>query len=434
MSESATALVEARATDLGRIKEILESQRARRLDAVVSSTALEAWDGRLRVATGEVMIDAEGVTPIHGTYDVGQVFNAGLGDRLDLPVHKLREWQANRVDIWDAVVNMSLHGGQRHEGTPYPADNRKHLVRLLTGAEGEPGFARAFLSPRYRFIENLDALLAVLQGISEAGIQVVPEVCDLTERRIMVNLVAPEIGGLAPTLLNGYRDHFSGKEAHLRAGGADDAIRWSASRGGWTLPQALKAAEAEGQSLAGQGPEGGGLPVMAAGLRFTNSETGHGKRTLVPYMLAHVCGNRLVLDLEADSKVHLGGSQAEGVVEWSAETIEEELRLIKAQAVDTVKTFLSQEFVDAQIAMVEELAGAPVRKPEVTVKELVNRAGFTKAQADDVFGFFIEGGQPTAGGIANAMTAWAQTLPDAELAANVERKALTVMKAAAAAA
>jgi hypothetical protein len=431
MSTAAAELVEARATDLGKIRDMLQAQRTRRLDAVMSSTALEAWDGKLLVATGEVHMDLDGVTAVTGTYDVGQVFNGGLADRLDLPGAYLRKWQADRVDMWDAVVNAKLRGGQRHEGTPYPADTRTHLVRLLKGDDDAPGFARAFLSPKYRFIENLDVLLAVLEGVHEAGITAVPEVCDLTERRMMVNLLVPEIGGLAPTLLNGYSSPFHGKDAHLRAGGADDAIAWSASRGGWSLPAAISAARSEGQSLVDRD---GGPPVMSAGLRVTNSETGHGRRVLVPYMLAQVCGNRLVLDVEADKRVHLGSELGEGVVDWSQETIDRELALIKSQTVDAVGTFLSQDFFDAQLARVEELAGAKIRKPEATVREVVAKAGtrFTKAHADAIFDLFVEGGQPTAGGLANAMTAWAQTLDDAELADHAERAAVKALELAAA--
>lgn len=424
---STAQLVEARATDLGKIREMLEAQRLLRLDVVTSATALEAWDGKIRVATGEVELGADGVTRSTETYDVGSVFCEGLADRLGLPPHYLRGWQADRVDIFDQVVNRSLLGGERREGTRYPADRRKFLVRLLKAdGDGGPGFARAFLSDKYRPIESLDALLAVLAGAKEAGITLAPDVCDLTERRCLVNLVAPQIGALAPTLLNGYRSPFDGQEAHIRAGDGD-AVTWAASkRGGWTLPRARAAAEREGKSM-GDAP-----PILTAGLRFSNSEVGQGGRTLVPYMLAQVCGNRLVLDVEADRRVHLGGELSEGIVEWSAETIERELQLITAQTRDAVTTFLSQEFLDAQVARVEELAGAPVKNPSTTVREVATKAGFTKAEGDALFDFFVEGGQPTAGGLANAVTAWAQTLKSGDRADYAERRAVKVMELAAA--
>jgi hypothetical protein len=427
---STTELVAARATDLDKIKNILTEQRARRLDIVVSSTAMEARDdGKLHVKTGEVHMDETGVTPLTGAYDVGDVWNEHAARRLDLPGAYLRKWNADRPDLWAAVVNGKLNGGKSTTGRMFPADDQKHLLRLLKGDDDGPGFARALLGQRYGFIESLDALVAVMQGIRDAGVEVVPEICDLTERKLFVNFVAPQVAALAPTLLAGYRNHFGGGDAHLRAGDGEGAALWSARHGNWTLPAALAAAEREGQALVrpGEAP-----PVLRAGFRLSNSETGHGKRTLVPFLKVAVCGNRLVLDVEADEKIHLGAIQGEGVVEWSQATIDRELALIQSQTVDLVTRYLSQSFLDEQVARIEGIAGAPVRKPEATVREIVAKVGFTKGQAEDVFSFFVEGGQPTAGGLANAMTAYAQTVDDALLAADLERKAIPAMELAAA--
>lgn len=420
-----TDLIEARATDLSKIREMLEAQRVLRYDYVASSTALGALGGKLTLATGEVDLGPDGVTQVSGVYDVGDVFNEGFAVRFGLPAHYLRKWNTEREDIWDQVINRTLHGGERHEGAPYPADDRKHFVRLLRPADDSgPGFARAILSSRYAPIESLDALIAVMRGAAAAGITVRPEVCDLTERKCMVNLVAPEIEALAPTLLGGYHSQFKGKDARLKAGEAGQP-EWVSRTAGWTLSSALAAAEREGQAL-------DQIPVLTAGLRFTNSEVGRGRRTLVPYMLAQVCGNRLVLDLEADTKVHLGSDQSEGAVEWSQATIDAELDLITEQTADLVRMYLSQEYLEEQVARVEALAGARVREPEKTVKEIAVKVGFTKGEADAIFGMFVEGAQPTSGGLANAITAWAQTLDSADRADYAERRALPAMELAAA--
>jgi len=418
-------LVEARATDLATIKSMLEEQRVRRHDVVVSSTAMSAYDGMLRVRDGEVDITEDGVTAIAGEYAVGSVWCEGIARRVDLPGMYLDRWHENRVDIFDQVVNRALHGGERNEGTSYPADGRTHLLRLLRGDPGEPGFARAFLSPKYRFIESYDAVIAMLDGARQAGVDVRPGICDMTERRCTVTLEAPGIAALAPKLLAGYRSQFDGQDAHVRAGDAMRLIQQGG--GGWTIPEALAAAAREGQGY----PEGQ-EPVVWAGIRFTNSETGHGKRTIAPMIRVRVCRNGLVINAVADAKVHIGGAQGEGVVEWSADAVEKELALITAQSRDAVATYLSQEFLDEQVRLIEEMAGAPIRRPEETVRELVRKAGFTKAQADDVFGFFVEGGQPSAGGLANAVTALSQTIPDADLAARYDEKAYGLMQAAAA--
>jgi hypothetical protein len=426
MTDTST-IVNARATDLGTIRHMLEEQRTRRYDVITSATALKAHDASLRVATGEVHMDENGVTPVHGTYTIGDVFCEGLAARMDLPGAYLKKWRDNRKDIFDATVNGMLLGGARHEGTPYPADNRKHLVRLLRGDEGEPGFARAFLSQKYRFIETLDALLAMLGGATQAGVDVKPTICDLTERKCIVNLEAPGIMAIAPTLLAGYRSQFDGPDAAIRAGDAMRLVN-DHTQNGWTIPQALAAAAREGQ---GYTDEELSQNVVRAGIRFSNSETGHGKRTLAPFIRVKVCRNGLVLDGIADSQVHLGGAQGEGIVGWSQETIEKELALITAQTKDSVQWWLSQEFLNEQVAAIEAMAGVPVRNPEVTVKEIARKVGFTKGQADEVFSMFVQGAQPSAAGVANAVSAYAQTVPAAEDADWMERKALPAMKLAA---
>ena len=62
--------------------------------------------------------------------------------------------------------------------------------------------ARAFLSDSYKVIDNLDALMATLDGIRQAGTEVVFDGLDLTERRLYARVVAPGVGAIAPALLS----------------------------------------------------------------------------------------------------------------------------------------------------------------------------------------------------------------------------------------
>jgi hypothetical protein len=69
---------------------------------------------------------------------------------------------------------------------------------------------RAFLSDGYKIIDNLDVLLAVLDGVRQAGAPVQVDGCDLTERRMYVRVVCEQVRVLAPALLAGYRSPFTG--------------------------------------------------------------------------------------------------------------------------------------------------------------------------------------------------------------------------------
>jgi hypothetical protein len=426
----------ARNAGLPEIMEILKDQRARRLDLIVNAGAVSAMDGNLVIEDRPEtqIMDEDGVTRAAGAYRPTAICDELLGSKLGIPGSYLKDLRAARPDLWDANVNGMLHGGTSALAPApdfrFPGVSGKYLLRLLRGDDAQTGVARAFLSPRYKFIDNLDVLLAVMDGIREAGITAVPDTCDLSDRRMFARFVAPEIAALAPKLLDGYRSPLDGPGGVARAGGDRPGMRMQVGGGGsWTVPAALAAAAREGQ-----GYEPGKEPVVWAGLVVSNSDTGGGARMIAPQIRIKLCKNGLTLVAEADRKIHLGGEMAEGVVEWSTETQEQELKLITAQAKDAVRLFLSQDYLNGQVAAIEALAGVPVAEPDVTVKAVAKGAGFTAAEADGILAHFLRGGSYTAGGVANAVTSFSQTIASPDRAAELDRKAVPAMKLAAAAA
>ncbi len=113
--------------------------------------------------------------------------------------------------------------------------------------------------------------------------------------------------------------------------------------------------------------------------------------------------------------MHLGAKLGEGV-QWSADTDRKNLDLITAQARDSVRTWLSPEFLAERVGEVEQQAGAPVTTPDEAIKVVGKRLGFTDAERAGILSHFIAGGQLTAAGIANAVTSFSQTVPDADRA------------------
>ena len=217
---------------LGDMVQVLRHQRARRLDVVASAAAIHAHDGNLVIDATVSQLGPDGVTSAAGTYRPTAVADEGLADKLGISLTYLRRLRSSRPDLWDANVNGWLHG---NDLAGYPADDRKFLVRLFQpdGNSGRLGIARAVLSDSYKVIDNLDALMATLDGIRQAGVEVVFDGLDLTERRLYARVVAPQIRALAPALLSGYRSPFGG---HLYIPG-----------GNWTPEQARAAAAREGR-------------------------------------------------------------------------------------------------------------------------------------------------------------------------------------------
>lgn len=433
-----SSLTEARNAGLEDILEILQEQRARRLDVVVRHNMIDASGGRILIRAGDSTqwVSEDGVTSAAGVYRPTAVGDEGLAQLLDVDggfLKKLRRLDPARTDMWDAIVGGFLHGGSETidgEDRNYPPYDGAILLRLLKGDESADGVLRAALSPRYKIIDNLDVLLAVMDGLRKAGVQAIPDVSDLTERRMHVRFSVPGIAAYAPQLLEGYRSPFDGPGGIQRAGNGDrPGMKLQAGHfgaGPEALARALAAAKREGQDYpAGQ------EPVVFAGLKVTNSDVGEGARSIAPEIVVQICGNRLTLTASADRAVHLGSLKDNGVVQWSAETMEKELQLITSQAADAVQTFLTPEWFFGKVQEIEALAGAPVAKPEEVIKDVSKAAKFTQAETDDILAHFLRGGAYTAGGVANAVTSVSQTLENADRAAELDAKAVPVMEHAA---
>ena len=407
--DTSAAMPGTRNATLADMVTILRGQRARRLDVVAPASAIHAYDGNLVIDNTVPQVAADGVTSAAGTYRPTAVADEGIADKLGIGLAYLRRLRSGRPDLWDANVNGWLHGDQL---AGYPADDRKFLVRLFQ-AEGDGlGVARAFLSDSYKVIDNLDALMATLDGIRQAGTDVRFDGLDLTERRLYARVVAPRVRVLAPALLAGYRSPFGG--------------RTYVPGGGWTPEQAREAAARERR-----GYEPGTEPVLFAGFVISNSEVGDGAWSITPRVVAEICGNGLQITADVTRAVHLGSRQDEGVVRYSADTMDKELALITARARDAVATFLSPDYLIGKITDLERTAGVPVTHPDQTVRLVAKAAKFSDETADAILGHFIRGGQLTAGGVMQAVTSVAQTLDDADAVHEMEAQALRVLDLAA---
>jgi hypothetical protein len=397
---------------LGDMVQVLRHQRARRLDVVAPSAAIHAYDGNLVIDATVSQLGADGVTSAAGTYRPTAVADEGLADKLGISLTYLRRLRAARPDLWDANVNGWLHG---NDLAGYPADDRRFLVRLFQpdGITDGLGVARAVLSDSYKVIDNLDALMATLDGIRQAGVEVVFDGLDLTERRLYARVVAPQIRALAPALLSGYRSPFGGR---LYVPGST----WS--------PEQARAAAAHDSRAHQPGTE----PVLFAGFVVSNSEVGDGAWSITPRVVAEICGNGLQIAADVTRAIHLGTRQSEGIVRYSADTMDKELALITARARDAVATFLSTDYLLDKITQLEQKAGIPVTHPEQTVRQVAKAAKFSDETADAILGHFVRGGQLTAGGVMQAVTSVAQTLDDADTAHDLEAQAVRVLDLAAA--
>jgi hypothetical protein len=359
---------------------VLQAQHAAKLDVVTPAHHLVADNGHLRlIGVGEPQLTSDGVTVGETVLRPTAVADAGIADKLGIPLPYLRRLRAEQIGLYDANVNTWLAADP----------DRRFLVRGLHDPDGGSGVARALLSDSYRVVDNLDVLMAVLEGVRAAGVPVDITSCDLTERRMYVKVRAPGIGEYAPELLGDYRSPFTG------ARGADN-------------------------------------PLVFAGFVVSNSETGHGSFAMTPQLMVQVCDNGMTITRDALREVHLGGRLADGVVRWSGDTQDALLGLVVKQARDAVATFLDRGYVRAKLAEIARQAGVPIRDPQATLEHVGKALRFTAEQQATILAHFVQGGDVTSGGVLHAVTSAAQTLEDADAAHELERVGLRAMALAAA--
>lgn len=333
------------------------------------------------------------MTEVNGSYLPTQICDEGIAQKLGIPIPYVRRMREERPDLWDANVNGWLHGqdemlptgdGEVWTRQRSPADPRSFLLRTFTSDTEEPGIARAFLSDRYAVIDHLDALTAALDGVREAGLEVKIDGCDLTERRMSVRIIAPEVQALAPELLKGYRSPFSG------ASGDEN-------------------------------------PTVFAGFQISNSETGGGAFQIVPRLIVQICNNGMTITKDAVRAVHLGGQLDGGVIKWSQETQSKNVELVRMRTRDAVRTYLDVDYMKTVIDDLSAKSGKPIEKPVDDVKVIAKKLAYSEESTNGILDFFIRGGQTTAGGLMQAVTAYAQTVDDGDLAAELEISATKVL-------
>jgi len=436
-----------RLADLETIRDRLLAERHRRLDVVVNRRMISAEDGWLMVHAGDAtnIVGDEGVTSAAGLYRPTVTGIETLGKMLGIDIGFMKKLYAEdpaRTDIISAMINGRLHGSilgmDGDENGPFATDFPAHrgniMLRLLKPDGPEEGLFRAMLSPRYRLtMDNLDVATAVMDGIAASGVRAIPDTCSLTDRKMTLRFVAPEIAAMAPKLLEGYRSPLDGPGGVARAGSDRPGMKMRVESGwrDWTIPDALAAAAREGQGY----PEGQ-EPVVFGGFIVTNGDSGGSSRAIYPQIRIRLCKNGLTLLAEGDRRVHLGSAQSEGVVEYAADTMAKELELIAKQTRDAVAAYLDPEWFQAQVAGIEELAETPMgrdaKEAEQVIRNVTKAAKYTEAETESVWDMFLRGGAvPRVGSLGSAVTAASQTIEDADRAVKMDAQALPLMREAA---
>lgn len=245
------------------------------------------------------------------------------------------------------------------------AEPKTRLVRTLDGR------MRAFLSDRYRPLDNFDLAQVALPEILTRGARV--ESSQLTETRLYIKAVLPDL-------------------------------------------------EAEVQGSRQKGD------IVQAGLVISNSEVGAGAVRIEPMLYRLICLNGAIMPDSGMKRYHVGkqadpDAQVREMLSTEARTADDRAFWLKVR--DVVRGAFDRDIFTRLVERAEAAAGMRIFSPhldkvvEVTARTL--SLGDGKDTMDGLLQALIEGGDLTQWGLANAITAQSQGIDSYDTATDWER-------------
>jgi hypothetical protein len=238
------------------------------------------------------------------------------------------------------------------------------LIRTMNGK------ARAFLSNRYRVLDNYDLLQAIVPKLREVGCR--PESMDITERKLYLKCLFPKI------------------EMEVSTG-----------------------------------------DVVQAGLVISNSEVGLGSLRIEPLIYRLVCTNGLIAPDAGLVKFHLGralGDNQDHAFElYRKETIQATDQAFWMQVSDTIDALLTPEVFERIVDRLRNAKDQRITDIPKTVEVTRKQLNLTDDEQSSVLHHLAEGGDLSLYGLTNAVTRTSQDLIDYDRATELERAAWSLL-------
>lgn len=285
--------------------------------------------------------------PDGGRFAVTELARRQLAGKLNIPYAYFERMRTEQQDLLDRNVNTWLQCDEGHK-----------MVRTLDGQ------ARAFLSDRYRRLDNYDlanAVIPILGGLPDVRF----ESMELTPTRMYIKVVVPP---LAYTMAPG--------------------------------------------------------DIVQAGIAITNSEVGHGTLSVQALLYRVLCSNGLIVPERALRKTHIGralGAEDNAVQVYKEDTLLADDRAFFLKVRDVIQDVVAEtSFLEAARKMQRtqgiKLSGDPVKSVQV----LANRYELNDGERAGVLRHLVSGGELTGYGLVNAVTHFSQEVQDYDRATEFE--------------
>ena len=323
-------------------QELLRQSKAKQ-DYLVNTGSLS-----LSVASDvpQLRVTEEGTDKI-APLDIRQTAHRQLGTYLGIPQ---KYYELMRTDAPELLAyNANYWFSQKNE------------LRTLRTIDG---CARAFLSNRYRRIDNLDIAGIVLPVLQEMeGMHF--ESCQLTDSRMYIKVVNTRL------------------EAEVVPG-----------------------------------------DIVQSGIIISNSEVGLGSVSIQPLVYRLVCSNGMVVNDAQTRRNHVGrvNEASENYQLYSEKTLEADDKAFAMKIQDTVRAVVDEVRFTRVVNMMREAKDAPMNTAAVPgiVKLVSKDFHITDDESSGVLQRLIEGNDLTLYGLSNAVTRHSQDVKDYDRATALE--------------
>lgn len=328
----------------------LQRQRAARKDFITDTRQIQFhtdYDGHSQLIIPNVNVAVNGIST-NSTYEISELAHRQIATRLGIPFKYYQKMQNLAPDLLDR--NVSNWFWQTPE---------KRMLRTLDGK------LRAFLSDRYRRLDNLELCLAVLPVIKEMSDAEIVS-CEVTEGNLYLKIINKAI------------------QAEVKPG-----------------------------------------DVVQAGFVVSNSEVGLGSLRVEPLVYRLVCSNGLIVNDYGQKKYHVGRqvkAEAESYELYSDETMEQDDKTFFMKTRDIVRAAANEAQFQMIVDKLKDTTHIPLAaEPMTAVKELGDRFQLNEEEQKAILQNLFIGGDHTQYGLLNAVTATANHTENYERATLLER-------------
>lgn len=162
--------------------------------------------------------------------------------------------------------------------------------------------------------------------------------------------------------------------------------------------------------------------VVQAGVVISNSEVGHGSVSIAPMVYRLICLNGMI---SADGRLranHVGGRLEETEALYADDTKQADDRAVLLKVRDHVRLAVDAVAFGRRVAAMSDLTTAKVTgDPERAIEVLAKKVGATEGERTGILRSLIEGGDLSAWGLLNAVTAQAHTAASYDRSVEFER-------------